>query len=128
MLFALGFLLLAYLRRRLEKISFSFSSVETADRESVGMLVLYLLPLLETSFSNLGILMLIPAVVIFLALALTGYNIHFNPLFNLLGWHFYKVGTQEGVTYVLITKKRITNVAEGVTVGQLTAYTLVDLA
>ena len=65
------------------------------------MLVVYLLPLLRTSFSDLEPMILIAAVAVFLALALTGYNYHFNPLLRFLGWNFYKVGTPEGVTYVL---------------------------
>ena len=126
-LLGLGIFLLRYVRKRLEKLDLSFSTVEVVDRESVGLLVLYLLPLLRTSFSDLDVLILIPAVAIFLALALTGYNYHFNPLLNLLGWHFYKVGTPEGVTYVLIARKNLRSAVGTVTVGQLTAYTVIDL-
>ena len=57
----------------------------------------------------------------------TGYNYHFNPLLGLLKWHFYKVQSNEGVTYVLITKKQLRTAANAVTVGQLTEYILIDL-
>ena len=127
LLFALGVALLRFVKGHLEHIPFSFSTVEVADRESIGMLVLYLLPLLKTSFSDLELLVLIPAIVIFLALALTGYNYHFNPLLNLTGWHFYKVSTAEGVTFVLITRKTIKSAVGQITVGELTAYTVIDL-
>ena len=127
LLFLLGIGLLRFLRKRLERLSFSFSTVEAADRESIGLLVLYLLPLLRTSFSGLDIIILIPAAAIFAALALTGHSFHFNPLLNLAGWHFYKVNTPEGVTYALVTRKSLTRAAENITVGQLTAYTLIDL-
>ena len=105
---------------------FSFSSVEVADKESLGLLVIYLVPLLRTSFSDLEYLVLVPAVAIFLALALTGHNYHFNPLLKLFGWNFYKVGTPEGVTYVLITRKTLRRGVGNFTVSQLTDYTLID--
>ena len=121
---ALG--LLVYVKRHIESFSLSFSSVEVADRESLGLLIIYLLPLLRTSFSELEYLVLIPAVAIFLALALTGHNYHFNPLLRLLGWNFYKVGTAEGVTYILVTRRTLRSTVGKITVGQLTAYTLID--
>ena len=118
---------MAYVKRHLEELKFSFSSVEVADRESLGLLVVYLVPLLRTSFSDLEYLVLVPAVAIFLALALTGHNYHFNPLLRMFQWNFYKVGTSEGVTYILITRRTLRNAVGRITVGQLTGYTLIDL-
>ena len=127
LLVALGVILLVYVKGQLERIELSFCTVEVVDRESVGLLVLYLLPLLRTSFSDLEFLVLIPAVAIFLALGLTGYSYHFNPMLNLFKWHFYKVSTPEGVTYLLITKKHLRSAVDTIRVGQLTAYTVIDL-
>ena len=126
-LVGLGLALLGFVKKHLERMAVSFSSVEVADRESLGLLVVYLVPLLRTSFSDLEYLVLVPAVAIFLALALTGYNYHFNPLLRLFRWNFYKVGTPEGVTYILITRKTLRNAVGKITVGQLTSYTLIDL-
>ncbi len=127
LLVAVGLALLGYVRRHLERLPFSFTSVEVADRESLGLLVVYLVPLLRTSFSDLEYLVLIPALAIFLALAITGHNYHFNPLLRLFRWHFYKVRSTEGVTYVLITRKTLRNAVGKMSVGQLTDYTLIDL-
>ena len=128
LLVVLGWALLTFVKARLEKFdNFSFDRVEVADRESIGLLAIYLLPLLRTSFSDLEFIVLVPAVGIFLAFALTGYNYHFNPLLKLLGWNFYKIGTPEGVTYILITKRDLRNCIGKITVGQLTGYTIIDL-
>lgn len=126
-LVVLAVALLRYFRRRLEQLSFRFNSVEVADRETIGILVLYLLPLLRTSFVGLDWIVIIPAAAIFLALALTGYNYHFNPILALLGWRFYKVGTSEGVSYLLVTRRKLVNTDDQVDVRQLTSYTIVDL-
>jgi hypothetical protein len=57
----------------------------------------------------------------------TGAGYHFNPLLSILGWHFYKITSTEGVKYVLVTRKYIRTAADIIAVGQLTDYMLVDL-
>ena len=126
-LVGLGVFLVGYLKKHLERSLFSFSTVEIADRESLGLLIVYLLPLLRTSFADLEYLVLVPAFAIFLALAITGHNYHFNPLLRLFRWKFYKVGTNEGIVYILITRKTLKNVIGTIRVGELTSYTLIDL-
>lgn len=127
LLVAVGIFLLKFVKSHLERIQLRINSVEVADRESVGLLVVYLVPLLRTSFSELEYVVLVPAVAIFLALSLTGYNFHFNPLLRAVGWNFYKVGTPEGVTYVLISKRTLKSTSGTIVVGELTNYTVIDL-
>ena len=118
---------LQHAQKHLEKMPFRVSRVEVADKENLGILILYLVPLLRTSFSDLDLLVLIPAVAILLAFSVTGYGYHFNPLLNMLNWHFYKASTEEGVSYILITRKHLYSVADSITVGQLTKYTVIDM-
>jgi hypothetical protein len=119
--------MLSYSKKHLERIPFSTITAEAADRENIGFLLLYLLPLFTSSFSALNWQVWIPAIAIFAAVVGTGYSYHFNPLLGLMGWHFYKVGTKEGVTYVLITKKHLRNATTTIEVGQLTEYIVLDL-
>lgn len=120
-------LLLGYAKRNLERMSFKPISIEAADRENMGFLLLYLLPLFTVQFDSLNWSVWIPAIIIFAAVVATGYSYHFNPLLGLMGWHFYKVGTAEGVTYVLITKKQLRSATDTVEIGQLTEYIVLDL-
>lgn len=119
--------LLDYNKKNLERSRFNIISVEVADGENLAFLLLYLLPLFTSSFETLNWDFLIPAIITFGAVVATGYSYHFNPLLGLMGWHFYKVGTTEGVTYILVTKKQIRNVADTVEIGQLTEYIVVDI-
>lgn len=120
-------LLLRYAKNNLERMSFKPVSIEAADRENMGFLLLYLLPLFTAQFDALNWNVWIPAILIFAGVVATGYSYHFNPLLGLMGWHFYKVGTAEGVTYVLITKKQLRNATDTVEIGQLTEYIVLDL-
>jgi hypothetical protein len=119
--------LLRYAKDNLERMNFAATTVEAADRENIAFLLLYLLPLFTTDFATLNWDVWIPAVLIFGAVVATGYSYHFNPLLGLMGWHFYKVGTKEGVTYVLITKKQLRNATGALEVGQLTEYIVMDV-
>ncbi|MEO1168754.1 MAG: hypothetical protein AAFW97_08610 [Pseudomonadota bacterium] len=126
LLFAIMHGLLLYSRKHLEKSTFKATSIEAADRENIAFLLLYILPLFATDISNLNWQILVPTLVIFSVVVSTGYGYHFNPLLGLSGWHFYKVGTEEGVTYVLITKKELRSAKQCLTVGQLTEYIVID--
>ena len=119
--------MLRYAKMQLEKVKFSATTIEASDRENMAFLLLYLLPLFTAQFAELNWHVWVPAIIIFGAVVATGYSYHFNPLLGLMGWHFYKVGTKEGITYVLITKKQLRNASEEIEVGQLTEYIVIDL-
>jgi hypothetical protein len=119
--------LLRQARTSLERFPLKIISVEPADRENIAFMLLYLSPLFTSELGQLNINLLIPTLLVFTLLTATGYNYHFNPLLGLVGWHFYKVESAEGVTYVLITRKELRNTRTINHVGQLTEYILIDL-
>lgn len=120
-------ILIKYARKHLERTTFKITSIEAADRENMAILLLYLLPLFTAEFSSLNWNIWIPALIVFAVVVGTGYTYHFNPFLALIGWHFYRVGTPEGVTYVLITRKRLRDANREITIGELTEYIILDL-
>jgi len=119
--------MLSYALNRLPTTNFKVTSVEAADRENVGFLLIYILPLFTADFDSLNWDVWLPTLVIFAGVVATGYSYHFNPLLGLLRWHFYKVGTSEGVTYVMITRKELRTSKGDFEVAQLTEYIVLDL-
>lgn len=87
--------------------TFPITTVEPADRENTAIILLYLMPLFTADFNDLNWAIWIPTLLIFAVIAFTSHSYFFNPLLGLYGWHFYKVGTPEMVTRVLISKKTI---------------------
>jgi hypothetical protein len=106
---------------------FKAESVEAADHENTAFLLLYVMPLFTSKFEALDWQFWVPTLIIFAIITATGYHYHFNPLLSLFGWHFYKVGSREGVTYILITRKHLRTAATELRVGQLTEYILIDV-
>lgn len=119
--------LLGFARSNIERITFTAQTVEAADGENFAFLLLYLLPLFTAKINELTWQVWAPMLVIFGVITATSYSYHFNPLLGMVGWHFYKVTTKDGITYVLITKKQLRKAAEQMQVGQLTEYILIDL-
>lgn len=114
-------------RKELERLPFSAQEIEPADSENIGFMLLYILPLFTDKINTLNWGIWVPIIAIFSVITATGYGYHFNPLLGLLRWHFYKITSKEGVTYVLITKKHIRKASQNLKVGQLTEYILLDL-
>lgn len=102
------------------------TSIEAADDENVAFLVLYAMPLFTSQFNTLDWKLWLPLGAMFVIIAMTGYCFHFNPLLNLLGWHFYRVTSPDGVTFILITRKHLRTISKDLPVVQLTEYVLVD--
>jgi hypothetical protein len=121
------FILIWRAGKSLAASEFKPASLEAADQENTAFLLLYVMPLFTSQFQALNWAFWFPTVLIFAVITATGYSYHFNPLLGLVGWHFYKVQSVEGVTYVLITRKHLRTAATRLTVGQLTEYILLDL-
>jgi hypothetical protein len=120
-------LLLAFAQRNIEAFEFTPQTIEASDTESLGFMLLYLFPLFTDKISELHWELWVPIIFVFSVIIGTGHGYHFNPLLGLAQWHFYKVTSSDGVTYVLITKKHLRTAAAGLKVGQLTDYMILDL-
>lgn len=120
--------LLSYCNRTIERIKFDIVSIESADREYVSFLLLYLSPLFFSDLANINWSIIVASFTVFAVFVSTGYGYHFNPLLGLCGYHFYKVSTAEGVSYVMVTKKKLITAKKIFTVGQLTDYIVLDFS
>jgi hypothetical protein len=137
---ALGWLLFALLlvlstrfilylsRKQLEVLPIKLCKAKTSDREVIGFLLAYVLPLALTSGTTpqvdgwaIGFLVALFGLVVW---GTHAYD--FNPLLGLIGYHFFEVETDSGITYVLITKRSIVSVHQVAEVVQLTEYVLLD--
>jgi hypothetical protein len=127
LLVLVALLFLAGVFKRFSKSVQTLTSAETADQENVAFLLLYVSPLFTDSVGSLNFPIVIPVVLLFIVVVMSGNNYHFNPLLNIFGWHFYKVNTPDNVSRVLITRRSIRNVVGDVTVVQLSDYVIMEV-
>lgn len=110
-----------------ERVTITPRAAEATDRESIALIVLYLIPLFTYKFTDLQWSVIVPCMVLLAAIFSTGYNFYFSPLLGLLGWHSYKITDQTGITYVIITKRELRSALKQFEVVQLTEYLLLEV-
>jgi len=109
---------------QLAKNPVTIKTIKPADKEIVGFVLAYLLPLARGSQFD-GVPMFI-ALGVFLLIVMTSNAYHTNPLLGLIGYHFYEV-TIEEVGYTLLSKRNLHNTKAIKTVVSLTDYMLLDV-
>ena len=113
-------------RHGLELLPVKIKSVKTVDKEIVGFLLVYLLPLINQSQSAISLPVLVFVAVVFFFIVYNSHAYHFNPLLGFFGYHFFEVTIEGDITYVLITRQNITNCKAVSQVVQLTEYMILD--
>jgi hypothetical protein len=115
-------------KKKLEVLPFSITSATTADREVIGFLLAYVMPLVlsQTGAVTLDGWTITFLVVLFAGVVWGTHSYDFNPVLGILGYHFYEVQTQGGINYVLITRRKIVSVREITKVVHLTEYVVMD--
>ena len=121
-LIAISYLILGSCKKKLEIIDIKINNIGPADKELFAYIFAYLLPLINVSSKMLFFILLLFSIVAF-----TTNIYHFNPIFGLLHYHFYSVSLQGGVSYVLMTKKRIRNTTQISRVVFIGDYILLDV-
>lgn len=111
--------------KRLSANPVSIKSIKPADKEIVGFVLAYLLPLARGSqFTEVGMFV---ALAVFFLVVMTSNAYHTNPLLGLIGYHFYEV-TIEDVGYTLISRRNLHNTKSIKSVVSLTDYMLLDVS
>ncbi len=111
--------------RKLSRNSVTIKSIKPADKEIIGFVLAYLLPLARGSqFEGFP---LIVVLAVFFLVVMTSNAYHTNPLLGLLGYHFYEVTIDE-IGYVLVSSKSLHNTRVIKEVVSLTDYMLLDVS
>lgn len=110
--------------RHLSKNPVTIKSIKPADKEIIGFVLAYLLPLARGSQFD-GVPMFVVLGVFFLVV-MTSNAYHTNPLLGLIGYHFYEVSIDD-VGYILISRRNLHNTRAIKTVVSLTDYMLLDV-
>lgn len=111
----------------LESLPIKIKSIRTADKEIVGFLLVYLLPLIKQSTNTISMPVLVFVALLFFLIVYNAHVYHFNPLLGFFGYHFYEVTIEGDITYVLITRQNITHCKGISRVVQLTEYMILDV-
>lgn len=110
--------------RELASHPVSVSEIKPADKEVLGFVIAYLLPLARGS--NFEWFPFAVVLAVFLLMIMTSNAYHTNPLLGLLGYRFYEVKV-DSVVYILISKRHLHNTKGVKKVVSITDYMLLDV-
>jgi hypothetical protein len=113
-------------KSQLEVLKISIEEIKTADNETVSFIIVYLLPLANGVTENLNIPILIFVAIFFFFIVLSTNSYHFNPLINLVGYHFYEAKVKGGITYILLSRKNVSTSKSIKEVYHLTEYMILE--
>jgi hypothetical protein len=111
---------------KLERLPIVIQKAKSADKEVIGFFVAYVLPLVfkGQSAPELGAWILAAAMLMFVLWST--HSLQVNPVLGMLGFHFYEVETKDGITFLMISRRKISNVKSIQYVVQLTEYGILE--
>jgi hypothetical protein len=112
---------------KLEILPISIQKVKSADKEVIGFFVAYALPLLFKGQASTDIDAWILAVGMLVFVLITTHSLQVNPVLGAFGYHFYEAETKDGITFLLISKRKINNVKSIGKVVQLSEYGVLEI-
>jgi len=122
-------MLLVFARRHLEHQELVITKVTSTDKEVLAYLVAYLLPLLAKDSIDYrdspGVTAFVFGIIFLSVLHSNAF--HFNPLLGCIGYHFYEVEADDGMTYLLITSNTIRKQKMASKVVQLADYIFLEV-
>ena len=113
-------------RQRLERLPISIKKAKSADKEVIGFFVAYVFPLVFKGQAAAALDAWAVAAAMLLFVLWSTHSLQVNPVLGMLGFHFYEVETADGVTYLLITQRKISNVLSITEIVQLSEYGILE--
>jgi hypothetical protein len=129
LLVCLCHLIMRFSSTQLQRQHLTIKSFKSSDKEVMTFLVAYLLPLVSAKSLGLNghLLSIVFAVLVFFAAIYHSNAFDFNPLLGLFGYHFYEMQTDNGMTFLLITRRHLLKPNHRVEVVQLFPYTFLNV-
>jgi hypothetical protein len=120
-------LVLRRCRKVLPEEPLTTKKVKTADKEVLAFLLVYLFPLFTKDLIFTGNWFTPAYILVIIAFCVYhGNSFTFNPLLSMAGYHFYEVENENGMTYLLISKKTIRRHDNTLRVRELADYIYLD--
>jgi hypothetical protein len=111
---------------RLERLPIAIVKAKSADKEVIGFFVAYALPLVFRGQYAPDLAGWLVAGGMLLFVLWSTHAIQVNPVLGVLGFHFYEVEARGGITYLLISRKKISNVLAINHIVQLSEYGVLE--
>lgn len=123
-LFVLCWCMLELALTETESHSVNFENIEEEDSKTFWVFSSVLFPILQGS-CDLSLTKYTIMVLFFLIIYWRSISFIYNPVLLLMGYHYYKVSIG-GKTFYLISKRKLMNPKDQITVGQLSSNLIIE--
>lgn len=112
--------------RTMQASSIDIKKAKSSDKEIFGFFVAYASPIFLSKMIEISTIELVTyaAMIIFVLLGTNSLNV--NPILGLFGYNYYEVDSEDGISYLLISKRKIYDIKQVKSVVQLTEYAIID--
>ncbi|MEM5387888.1 hypothetical protein VSR68_30500 [Paraburkholderia phymatum] len=111
---------------RLEVLPINIVKARSADKEVIGFFIAYALPLILRGQATPDLEAWLFAAGMLLFVLWGTHTLQVNPVLGVMGYHFYEVDTKGGITFLMITRRKITNILSVERVVQLSEYGILE--
>lgn len=118
--------IIGHASKTLEMLPVVILKAKSADKEVIGFFVTYALPLVLRGQSAPDFAAWLFAGAMLLFVLWGTDTLQVNPVLGVMGFHFYDVETQGGISYLMVTRREISNVLSITQVVQLSAYGILE--
>lgn len=132
LLIILNFLLLKFATTQLQLFDISISNFENTDKNCMGIITQIVLSIIfpvllpfASNQLNIDLTLIIVIAIVLCLFCFFAFGFTYNPILLLFGWHFYSLDLPEGGKYILLSKKKLLNIQEKITVSNITDYVLI---
>ncbi|SAI26211.1 Uncharacterised protein [Bordetella ansorpii] len=123
----LAWIIIVQASRRLEPLPIAIVKAKSADKEVLAFFIAYALPLIfRNPVSAPSLDGWLFAMLLLVFVLWSTHTLQVNPVLGLLGFHFYEAEAQGGITYLLITRREITNLKSIGHVVQIGEYGVLE--
>ena len=124
----IGFLILWFCKTQISIETLKIKKVKSVDKQAIAFLVIYLMPLFADNAIDFRAH---PWTAIYV-IAIIGVVVYhnnafaFNPLLALLWYHFYEIENEDGMTFMLVTRKLLRKQSNTIKVVEIADYVYMD--
>lgn len=121
-------LVLRFFSSGLEQRELRISSIKLADQQVLAFVVAYLLPLVSQDPKQVDIAVVAVVFAVLFAAIYRSNAFHFNPLLGLIfRYHFYEAETKNGFSYVVVSRRKITDTNAPIEGKRISDYMFLDV-
>lgn len=124
LLILINYLMINYSQKEAEIFDLNIKSFETKNENMFMVFPSFIIPI-ACKQVNVEALTLIIVITLLIICCYYINSFLYNPVFSFFQWKFYSIETPEGGKYTLLTKKKIINKNNIITVLQITDYVLI---